>query len=411
MAAGDPGAAARQIEARKAEYGEANSVLYNLDLALALHSAGSYRKSSRHFEAAEIRLEELYTKSLSAAGGRFLANENIQDFRGQPLDRVRGQFFDALNYAITGKGDEALVAVRRMESILAELDRTSEGRNLQAGDGLAHYLAAMLYSDSDRMDDARISFEASQRVYARHKSLYGEEPPTLAAPAVPEGGGELVLVHYNGPAPRREAVSAMASQKPSGEHAEPAGLPSPAAPPLGVVGGVKKSIRQVGRGATHAVTATAKAAIGATKVVAGAILKTTYPQYVQDAFRIAASEIETSEGKVRTEVYADIFAVSSRELQADAARLKARSSLRAALKLAQQAATGMNAADSEFADLRSWSTLPSQIRLARSPLKPGSYRVLVHRLDSEGRIISTRVFEDVVIRAGRRTWLTDQTAA
>ena len=410
MAAGDHGAAARLIESRKGEYGDSNAVLYNLDLALALHSAGSYRESSRRFEAAESRLEELYTESVSAAGGRFLANENIQDFRGQPLDRVLCQLFDALNYAILGKGDEALVAVRRMEAFLAELGRISGGGRLYADDGLAHYVAALLYSESGRIDDARISFEAAQKAYARYKTIHGVEPPTLAAPAVPEDVGELVLLHFNGPAPRKVAVSAMSSEEPSGEQAKLPGLP-PAAPREGIVGGVTDSLLQAGRGAKHAVTATAQAAVGASKIVAGAILKTSYPRYVQDAFRIVDSEIETSEGKVRTEVFTDVFAISSRELKADAARLKARSSLRAALKLASQAATGISAADSEFADVRSWSTLPSQIRMARCPLKPGSYRVLLRRFDAAGNVISTRVFENVLIRAGHRTWLTDQTAA
>lgn len=354
LAAGDPAAAARLIESRRDEYGPSNAALYGLDLGLALHYAGAYRESSRRFEAAQARLEELYTKSVSAAGGRLLANENISDFRGRPLDRVLVQFFDALNYTLLGERDEALVAVRRMEAYLDELGRTAQEQAPYSDDGLARYLAALLYGDSGRPDDARISFEAAQKAFARREALHGLKPPSLAPPGVPEEMGELVLIHYNGPAPRKEAVSASS--------------------------------------------------------VVGTLLSTSYPRYVRDAALVAGSELETSEGKVATEEFTDVFSIVSRDLDEDIARLKARSTMRAALKLAQQAVTGVNASGTEFADLRSWSTLPAQIRLARCPLKPGSHRVLVRHLDAAGRAVSTRVFENVLIRAGRRTWLLDQTS-
>lgn len=382
LAAGRSEAAARLIRSRQGEYGPSNAALFELDLGLALHYAGDYRESARRFEAAHARLEELYTKSVSAAGGRLLANENIADFRGRPLDRVLGQLFDALNYTLLGESDEALVGVRRMEAYLDELGRTAQGQGPYPDDGLARYLAAMLYSDGGRPDDARISFEAAQRAFARYKPLYGLEAPALAAPGVPTELGELVVIHYNGPAPRKVAVSATAGEDASPSKNKP-----------GAAGSI------------------ARAASGAARAVVGAVLHTSHPRYVRDDSRVAGSQIETSEGTVATELFTDVFLVLSRELDEDLARLKARSLMRATLKLAQQAATGVNASGSEFADLRSWSTLPAQIRLARTTLKPGLHRVLVRRLDAAGRAVSTRVYENVRIRPGRRTWLTDQTAS
>ena len=367
LAAGDGAAAARQLQAGRSEYGPSNAALYDLDLGLALHYTGAYRESARHFEAAHERLEELYTRSVSAAGGRLIANENISDFRGRPLDRVLGQLFDVLNYTLLGEPDEALVGVRRLEAYLDELGRTAQEQAPYPDDGLARYLAAMLYSDSGRPDDSRISFEAARRAYARYKSLYGMEAPTLAAPDAPVEHGELVLIHYNGPAPRKVAVSATAGE---------------------ARGGIA----------------------GATRAVVGTVLNTSRPRYVLDASRVAGSDVETSEGTVATELFTDVFLIVSRDLDEDAARLKARSLMRATLKLAQQAATGVNASGSEFADVRVWSTLPAQIRMARVPLKPGNHRVVVRRLDAAGRAVSTRVFENVLIRAGRRAWLLDQTS-
>lgn len=347
LLAGDYASAARAIEERKDEYGPSNYVLYHLDLGLTLHYAGRHEQSARSLEAAETRLEALYTKSASAAAGRLIANENIKDYRGQPSDRALGHIFNALNYVFLGKPDEALVEVRRLEADLEELGRAASGARSYTDDAFAHYLAALLYADSGKADDARISHESARKAYARQSTA----PPSAPPPAVAEGVGELVFLHYNGPAPRKISVSA------------------------------------------------------------GVILPTAYPKYIQDPFRVAGSELEAGEEFIRTELYSDISAIVDGDLRDDLNALKKRSALRATLKLVQQAATGVDASASEFADVRSCSAIPAQIRLARLALKPGVYRPTVRYRDAAGKEVFTRTLPEIRVDAGRRVWMWDKTGS
>ena len=248
LAAGDYAAAAREVESRKDEYGPSNSALYHLDLGLALHYAGRHLESAQSFEAAERRLDELYTKSVAAAAGRLLANENIKDYRGQPSDRALGQFFDALNYVFLGRPEEALVAVRRLEAYLDELGRASAGARSYTDDALARYLAALLYRETGKDDDARISYEAARKAYARYPSLYGTGVPALAPPAIPEGMGEIVFLHYNGPAPRKVSVAGAGAKTPEAASA------AASAPSSGLVGAAKRAAGATVKAATGVVS-------------------------------------------------------------------------------------------------------------------------------------------------------------
>ena len=118
----------------------------------------------------------------------------------------------------------------------------------------------------------------------------------------------------------------------------------------------------------------------------------------------------TSAGSARTELYSDISVILDRDLRDDLAMLKARSALRATLKLAAQAATGVDASGSEFSDVRSWSALPAQIRLARVALPPGAYRPSVRYRDAGGAEFQVRVLGEVRVEAGRRAWIWDRTS-
>lgn len=394
LTASDHSAAAAAIEAKALEYGPSNYVLYHLDLGLALHYAGKLEESSRSFVAVEAKLEELYTKSVTAAAGGLLANENIKAYRGHPSDRALALLFDALNRAQQGDGEAALVSIRRMEAFLDELGRTSNGKRGYVDDGLAHYVAALLYAEEGKEDDARISHEAAARAYKRYPELYGTPVPPLPAPGIPADMGEVVFIHYNGPAPRKISVSGPppSSAEPATERKKGAG---------GLLGSVK-------RATDASVNAAVGIAGGAAGVVTGVLLQTSHPEYRQDPFTIVGSELVSSAGSVASTQYADISAIVARDLRDDLFMLHARSSLRAALKLAQQAVTSMDASGSEFADVRSWSLLPSQIRVARLALRPGVHPLELRYKDAAGAVLSTRRL-DVVTRAGRRIWVFDRT--
>ena len=209
----------------------------------------------------------------------------------------------------------------------------------------------------------------------------------------------MVFIHYDGLAPRKLAKSNII-----GSNQAKARAPAPSS-------GVKRWADALGYAqAVKAVRGGASQVTNAGGAVLGALLNISYPEYAPMEFQVAASAVQADAGYIPAEVVEDVHAIASRDLADRVASLKARSMARGALKLAGQAVAQVDASQSEFADVRGWLSLPSRIRMARLKLKPGKHRVTARFLDASGAVIATSIFEDVMIRTGRRTWLQFKTA-
>ena len=78
--------------------------------------------------------------------------------------------------------------------------------------------------------------------------------------------------------------------------------------------------------------------------------------------------------------------------------------------LLTQVGTNIIAAATEVADTRSWTTLPSQIRMARIKVPPGIHTVRVDFKDQAGYVIESHVFPGVRIKKFTRSYLAFRTA-
>ena len=94
--------------------------------------------------------------------------------------------------------------------------------------------------------------------------------------------------------------------------------------------------------------------------------------------------------------------MAAKDLEERLAALKTRSTARAAAKLALSA-VGVDARQSEFADIRRWANLPARLRSARLRLPPGPVRARLRCLDAQGRELrSVGLAAELV--AGGRAW-------
>jgi len=89
--------------AKDIDYGRKNMVLFYLDKAAVQHHEGKYKESDRSFDIAERRMDELYTKSITKAGGMLLLNDTTVDYAGEPFERALLNVFRALNYVMLGE--------------------------------------------------------------------------------------------------------------------------------------------------------------------------------------------------------------------------------------------------------------------------------------------------------------------
>lgn len=414
IAAGNYDAAEKYLETNKERgYGKKNMVLFYLDKGAVLHHAGKYEASEQALDQAETRMNELYTKSITKAGGMLLLNDTTVDYAGEPFERALTNVIRALNYVFMGKPNEALVESRKVEAFLDELNAKLEGKNTYKDDAFARYLDALLYADEGKLDDARISMQHAQAAYETYATTYNTPFPKWEFPEdKKKENGELVFIHYNGVAPRKISKTFQ------------------------IAWGNAIAIAQASRD-DEAEGAKFKNAMAAG--FTGRAITVGFPDYVQDPFTIVSSDVVIDSTTVSsTLLVEDITAIATKTLQDRMAVIKTRAIARATVKfvIAEAAARAASkecdrignpmgkiackaisrgiahgvVAALERADTRAWSSIPAQIRMARVKIPPGKHYVQVNYKNAAGLVVATRVFPEVEISKSKRTYLHHRTA-
>jgi hypothetical protein len=149
-----------------------DGLLYTLDLGLALHSAGHYDESIRIFRDAD-RLSEIkdYT-SISKSTATLLVSENIQDYKAEEFENVLINTYLAMNYALEGNTEDALVEARRVNQKLYMM--VSEGKRKYQQSAFARYLSAILYESEGNWNDAYVDYKNTYELDPRFPGLGGD---------------------------------------------------------------------------------------------------------------------------------------------------------------------------------------------------------------------------------------------
>lgn len=434
-------AAKRVEESYNSEYGEKNSLLFFLDLGMLYHVAGDYEKSNHFFELAEKRSDELYTKSISKQTASFLTSDNVKPYEGENFEKALINLFMALNYIFLGKTEDAIVEARKVNHKLELYNREYGNKLTYRDDAFIRYIMGMLYENNNEINDAFISYRKALYIYRYYQMTYGTLiPEGLFSDCVRTGlalgftdlldeinkdfsgqfivdddnepnKGEVVLLHLNGLAPYK----------------------------------VEKRLQVAfGKGIAYARTAEVssdeqgdlnKAFDIAGSIAADVNISVAFPEYKVREPVVVMSTIGLQNGtmEVKTTVSEDITAIALKDLEDRLGRIMAKTIARAAVKYALAYAAGeaaegvakkkmggeggaivgwlakkafsATASATESADRRAWELLPSEFRLARMKLNPGVYSLVVKFYNKYGNIISQKVFDNVLVEKGKKTFL------
>lgn len=391
--------AAKLVEANKDTYGERNAVLYNLDRGVFYHYAGEYEASNRAFEAAEQRIDELFTTSVSGEVGAFMVNDNTLPYRGEDFEAVVINVYRALNYARLGDVDAALVEARKVDLKLTQINRQYEpqDRNAYREDAFARLLMGIFYEEGGTREDLNDAFISNRLAYSIYERSfapnYGATAPTVlkrnlvttasfmgpdelaqardATGLAPESldqrrrQARLVLVHYAGRSPVKVENSLTA-----------------------VVGGDLIRVAFPGYRARSYLIHGSRARIGADTVVP--------LEEGQPTGAIAMRSLEDRRGRVAAKAIARAVTkyVANRRLQREAQDQGGGAGLLAFLL------GNVYAVATEQADLRAWQTLPDKILIGSTFVEPGVHRVVVEFLTSGGGVVSTRDLGELDLSPG-----------
>lgn len=446
LLAGNPQQADRIIEQAEDEYGSVSRVLYRMDRGMTLHLAGRYRDSSTLLEQAEFEVEELYTRRVRTETKAFLVNDTLLPYEGEPYEQVMLNVLKALNYAVMGQWDDALVEARRIDQRLNLLADLAGDKDTYRDDAFARYLTGILYESTGDLNNAFIAY---RKAYDRYQSALPwarvQPPPMLRADllrtsealgltqeheeykqAFPGQSWEpaeklrqfaqIVVIGYNGRAPHKEdqfidlPISLDALRL-----------------VLMTKGALGRS-NQDTRGAETLLYG-----------LSGHVVRVALPKLVPHKTAIAYEEVTASGASgdffARTELTQDIGALAAKNLNDRYAQIVRKAVARGAVKyaLAEGAGRGARmvasgqgnqnvgplvgllvgalahalAIGTEEADKRSWRTLPDEIQIARLWVPPGSYQVRVRPVNRSGTAARGPV-QSVTLQAGETRLLTEQ---
>jgi len=381
------------------KYGKNNQLLFLLDKGMVLHLAGRYQESTDAFEEAKLQYDQLYSQSVSKIAGSWLWNDYALPYRGEDFERVMVNIFESLNFAAVGNIKGALVEARDVDNILIAINQqyTQRQQNVYRDDAFARLLMGFFYEADGNLNDALISYRLSWQSYQRdYKTHYGTEAPLILKEnllAAAEKFGDFDLAQYRRAFHDVKYESWDDKNKKSEiivvEYAGLVPLKIPTQIPIPLPGGT--------------------------------ITQIAFPKYQMRSDSLALSNVSVAQtgGNAQyshtTQLGEDIAAIAVKNLDDRKIRVIAKAILRPAgkyllergLQYSLEKDHGKGTASvvpivgslynifSERADLRSWQTLPAQIRLSRLIVEPGEYEVTV----------GTQKLGPVTLSAGEKQFL------
>lgn len=156
-------AAARLQEGLKSHGPEGrDALLYLLDIGLSYHSAGKFEESNRAFLQADKMAEIKDYTSLAAEGATLLTSDNIKDYKGEDFEKVLINTYLAMNFALMGDYENALVEARRVNHKLHLM--VTEGQRKYKQNAFARYLSAILYEAENNYNDAYVDYKQTYKL-------------------------------------------------------------------------------------------------------------------------------------------------------------------------------------------------------------------------------------------------------
>jgi hypothetical protein len=443
LSAGDAARADAVLERAQSEYGSKSQVQYWMDRGMTLHLAGRYQESNELLQQAEDEIERLYTRRIRTEVKAFLVNDTELPYEGEPYEQVAVNVLKALNYALLGQWEDALVEARRVDHRLNVLaDRTADKGGYR-DDGFARYVTGLLYEATGDLNNAFIAVRRAYEAYGTNQAWVKAPAPTSLRAALlrlsdalhlsqeheeyrrqfPEtvwrsvseerGFAHLIVISYNGRAPRKEDQFID--------------LPL-SADALKLV--------LLTKGVTATGGRDSRAAESVLYGLSGQVVRVALPRLVPQKTQVVAQDISLAAAggtfSATAELGQNFTTLAEKSLNDRFATLAMKATARAAVKysLAEGAGHGARAAAgkdsgpligllvsmlakmvavaSEEADKRSWRTLPDEVRIARLSVPPGEYEVRIQSRSSTGQPVGHAVARTVHLNGGETRFLTQR---
>ncbi|MCA9730306.1 MAG: hypothetical protein KC729_21675, partial [Candidatus Eisenbacteria bacterium] len=396
LLAGNVDQALNEFEKSK---GKDDDLLYLLEKGLMLHLAGDWTGSNEAFEAAEVRHEELYSRSVTREAAALLTSDLALPYRALPYEIEMVAYYRALNYLELGEPDEALVEARKANHLLSLRDPEKSSEDRFRETAFLQYFTGLLYEAAGEANDAIVSMRDAYQGY-RDGGCCGFPAPRWLAPdyyAVAENvglGNETAELEQDHPGVAQEARAGDENnlvvffESGFAPYREPVDIVLPILDRKdGDAWGLAGSYVDEYGGHVYAYTDDAKL---------DHVLRFAFPRLESMPSAVVACELELPNGqRIPASPALDLGAVAEADFDARIPGMLLKTVARAITKeIARKQAkkenevlgwvvNAVNVA-TENADTRSWILLPQRIDMVKAKVPAGTQQVKARFLDRAG---------------------------
>ncbi len=121
---------------------------------MLLRLVGRYDESNRAFDASDRISEDLYTRSISREAAALAVSDRLAPYRPAPYERLLARVYQARNYLDADDPSGGLVEARRIEQLLDEQEDADSTRAGSSDYVLATLTAALAFEAGDEPEDA-----------------------------------------------------------------------------------------------------------------------------------------------------------------------------------------------------------------------------------------------------------------
>jgi hypothetical protein len=195
-------------------YNNKGEILYELNSGMLNHYAGNYGDSISILQSGERSIEQAFTRSITESIVTFFLNDRNRTYPGEDFEDVYINIFNALNYYHIDQHGSAQVEIRRLiqklqfiqvkydliaakeeEAYLKNVNTRKAARDTQRlgvamnyrqfnyktalnDSVLGRYLGILFYREAGMYDDARIDYEAMERIFYTAVRAYNYQIPS-----------------------------------------------------------------------------------------------------------------------------------------------------------------------------------------------------------------------------------------
>jgi uncharacterized protein len=403
-----------------------NDVSSLLDRALVLQAEGKFDDSNRTFDQAELRIADLYTRSLSKEALSLITSDRALEYRAAAYEHVYIAYFRSWNYLDRGDVEGTLVEARRINQRLNFLAASCPEEDGTCGnDVFLRYWSGLLFEWGGEPNDAyvaykkahealnsegefhrelapadlgqrltdlavRLGFMGDAKFYA---GLYGlEVRPHSAAPT-----GTIVWVWENGFVGRREQATTV----------------------LPILKGETEEIRK--DQATWSQTLAGRKGMNVDGVEVDYLLRISLPIFVEIPPRAQSAEFGAEDQCREAQTLAPLSAMAQDALDRGMGGIMLRATARSLTKyLAKKTADKELGKDAgslvnllglalEQSDTRSWRSLPHEIRVAVLSVPPGTHTTRIRVCGADGQTLEDATQAGIRVPRGGLVFLRHRT--